>query len=125
MLGRAKTIAIVGYSPRAHRPSYGVAAALQRVGYQIIPIRPGINEGLGQRAFPRLSALTAVPDIVDVFRSAEHVPGIVDECLTLGCRVLWLQDGIVEPEAAARAIAGGMTVIMDRCILRDYYSLCA
>jgi uncharacterized protein len=125
LLGHARRIAVVGFSPRSHRPSFRIAAGLQRVGYEIIPVRPGISEGLGQKAYPRLSALPRVPDIVDVFRSAEHVPAIVDECLAIGAKVLWLQDGVVNIEAAERARAAGMTVIMDRCILRDYYSFCA
>lgn len=125
LLRRAKTIAVVGFSPRTHRPSYGVAAALQRFGYRVIPVRPGISEGLGEKAYPRLSMLPEAPDIVDVFRASEHVSAIVDECLALGFKTIWLQDGVIDEEAAARAVAGGMTVVMDRCIYRDYRGICA
>ena len=125
LLRAARSIAVVGFSPRTHRPSYGVAAALQRSGYRIIPVRPGISEGLGEKAYPRLSSLTEAPDIVDVFRASEHVSGIVDECLALGYKVLWLQDGVIDEEAAKRAAAGGMTVVMDRCLWRDYRGICA
>lgn len=124
LLARARTIAIVGFSPKPLRPSHRIAHALQLAGYRIVPVRPALREGLGERAYPSLSALPGPVDVVDVFRSREHVPGIVDECLALGLKALWLQDGIVHPEAAARAAAGGMTVVMDRCILRDYTSLC-
>lgn len=125
LLGRTRSIAVVGFSPRTHRPSYRIAAGLLRVGYEVIPVRPGISEGLGRKAYAHLRDLPQAPDIVDVFRSAEHVPAIVEECIALGARVLWLQDGIVNEAAAERARAAGMTVIMDRCILRDYYSFCA
>lgn len=98
--------------------------ALQSVGYRVIPVRPALQEGLGERAYPSLSAMPEPVDIVDVFRPPGHVPAIVDECLALGLKALWVQDGAVHPAAAERAAAGGMTVVMDRCILRDYTSLC-
>jgi uncharacterized protein len=125
LLRRARTIAVVGFSPRTHRPSYGVAASLQRLGYRIIPVRPGISEGLGEKAYPRLGMLPEPPDIVDVFRASEHVSGIIDECLALGYKSLWLQDGVIDEAAAARAVAGGMMVVMDRCLWRDARGLCA
>lgn len=123
LLGAAKTIAVVGFSPLTHRLSYRIASGLQRAGYKVTAVRPGIHWGLGEPAYPKLSALPFKPDIVDVFRSAEHVPALVDECLQLGLKVLWLQDGIVNFPAAEKAIASGMTVVMDRCILRDRQSL--
>ena len=125
LLQAARTIAVVGFSPRSHRPSHRIAADLKDAGYRVIPIRPGIHEGLGEQAYPHLHA---VPpdihiDIVDVFRSAEYVPQIVDDCLQRGLTTLWLQDGIISLPEAERARAAGMTVIMDRCILRDYHGL--
>ena len=126
LLRAARTIAVVGFSPRSHRYSYRIASGLKDAGYRVIPIRPGIHEGLGEQAYPHLDALPADVriDIVDVFRSAEHVPQIVDECLQRGLKTLWLQDGIINLHEAERARAAGMTVIMDRCILRDYHGLC-
>lgn len=125
LLSAAKTVAVVGFSPLAQRPSYRIASGLQRAGYKITAVRPGIHWALGEPAFPKLSALPYKPDIVDVFRSAEHVPVLVDECLMLGLKVIWLQDGIVNFPAAEKAIAGGMIVVMDRCILRDRQNLMA
>ena len=125
LLNAATTIAVVGFSPLGHRLSYRVASGLQRAGYKITAVRPGIHWALGEPAYPKLSALPFKPDIVDVFRSGEHVPALVDECLELGLKILWLQDGIVNFPAAEKAIAGGMTVVMDRCILRDRQKLIA
>ena len=82
-------------------------------------MRPMIDQVLGEKAFPDLESLPELPDIVDVFRAAEHVPGIVKSCIKLGIKKLWLQDGIVNDEAAQRAREAGITVVMDRCMWRD------
>lgn len=124
MLRETGSIAVVGLSPRLHRPSHRIARAMQGFGYRIIPVRPAVSQVLGERAYSRLSDVPERIDLVNVFRAAEHVDHIVDECLHLGLKTLWLQDGIVNEPAARRAQAGGMTVVMDRCILRDYTSLC-
>lgn len=127
LLERARTIAVVGYSPHLHRASNGVARTMHSRGYRIVPIRPGLDAALGERAWPTLGALpdevAASVDIVDVFRNPEHVPAIVDECIGRRLPVLWLQDGVVNVPAAERAVAAGITVIMDRCIARDYRML--
>lgn len=123
LLRTVKSIAVVGFSPKPHRASHGVARAMQGFGYRIIPIRPGLAEGLGQKAYAHLSDLPSVPDLVDVFRAPEHVAGIVDECIALRVRGLWLQEGVVDEVAAQRAHAAGMTVVMDRCILKDAVAL--
>nr|WP_220637317.1 CoA-binding protein [Georgfuchsia toluolica] len=119
LLQKVKTIAIVGYSPRPERPSHRVAAALQARGYRIIPVRPAISEGLGETAYARVADLPEVPDLVDVFRQPAAVDAIVDDCIALGVKNLWLQDGVINEAAALRAQAVGMTVVMDRCTLRD------
>ena len=124
LLKRVKTIAVVGFSPDPGRPSHNIGRMMQRFGYRIIPVRPGIAEGLGERAYPDLTSVPDPVDLVDVFRASEHVGAIVDECLRLGHKAIWLQDGVIDEAAAQRAVAGGMTVIMDRCILRDYTRLC-
>jgi uncharacterized protein len=123
LLAAARTVAVVGFSPNIMRPSHRIARGLQSVGYCIIPVRPGIDAGLGEQAYPALGAVPHPIDIVDVFRAPVHVPAIVDECLRLGLPALWLQDGVIHEAAALRACAGGMTVVMDRCLLRDHYSL--
>lgn len=119
LLQRVKTIAVVGYSPKIERPSHRVAAALQARGYRIIPVRPGISEGLGETAYARVRDLPEVPDLVDVFRQPAAVDAVVDDCIALGVKHLWLQDGVVNEVAALRAQAAGMLVVMDRCTLRD------
>ncbi len=124
LLREVHTIAVVGLSPNPSRPSFGVAKALQGFGYRIIPVRPLIAEVLGEKAWPDLESLPEMPDIVEVFRAPEHVPAIVDSCIKLGIRKLWLQDGVVHEEAALRAQQAGITVVMDRCMYRDYTQLC-
>ena len=125
LLRRVKTIALVGFSPDPGRPSHNIGRMMKRFGYRIIPVRPGIAEGLGEPAYPDLESVPDPVDLVDVFRASEHVGAIVDECLRLGHKAIWLQDGVIDEAAAQRAVAGGMTVIMDRCILRDYTRLVA
>lgn len=119
MLRGVRTIAVIGLSPDPARPSHGVAAALQRAGFRVIPVRPGGGDVLGEPARASLSDIGEPVDLVDVFRAPEHVPAIVDEVLTLGLPALWLQDGVVDHESARRAEAAGVFVVMDRCLKRD------
>jgi uncharacterized protein len=125
LLRTTQTMAVIGFSNRAHRPSHGVAAAMQRAGYRIIPVRPGISEGLGERAYAHLADVPETPDLVDVFRAPEFVPAIVDDCIARGVKALWLQEGVVDHDAAERAQAAGIRVVMDRCIWKDYRALVA
>jgi predicted CoA-binding protein len=124
LLREAKTIAVVGLSPNPARPAFRIAQALQRFGYRVIPVRPKVESVLGEKAYGLLSEVPEKIDLVDVFRAPEHVGPLVDECLRLGIRRIWLQDGVVNEEAAEKAVAGGMTVVMDRCIWRDLENLC-
>jgi predicted CoA-binding protein len=119
LLRTVHSIAVVGLSPNPARPSFRVAQALQGFGYQIIPVRPLISEVLGQRAFPDLESLPEKPDIVDVFRAPEHVPALVESCIRLGIRNLWLQEGVVDEVSAQRASDAGIWVVMDRCMWRE------
>lgn len=130
ILRDTRTIAVVGLSPNQARPSYRVAQALQSHGYKIIPVRPLVQMVLGEKAYADLESLylegnAGKVDLVEVFRTAEHVPAIVDSSINLGIKHLWLQDGIIHEEAALRAQAAGITVVMDRCMWRDYSTLCA
>ena len=125
LLKRVKNIAVVGLSPNPSRPSHGVAAAMRGFGYNIIPVRPAVKEVLGIKAYPRLADVDVPIDLVNVFRAAEFIDGVVDECIALKVKALWIQEGIVNEPAAERARAAGMTVIMDRCIYRDYRDQCA
>ena len=125
LLRGVKTIAVLGYSPKPDRPSHNVARRMQQFGFRIIPVRTGIDEGLGEKAYCDLASVPERIDLVNVFRTSEYLPEIVDECLRLGLKNLWIQEGIRDEEAATRARAsGGMTVVMDRCIMRDYSRLC-
>jgi len=119
LLQSVHSIAMVGLSPNQTRPSFGVARGLQSLGYRIMPVRPMVAEVLGEKAYPDLESLPELPDIVDVFRAPEHVPAIVESCIKLGIKKLWLQDGIVHEAAALRAKEAGITVVMDRCMWRD------
>ena len=123
LLQRVKTIAVVGLSAAPARPSHRVAAALQGFGYRIIPVNPALSEVLGERAWPSLRELPGPVDLVDVFRESSHVAGIVDDCIALKLPALWLQDGVISTAAARRAQEAGLTVVMDRCIYRDYLQL--
>ena len=120
LLAGAKTIAVVGLSPRPDRPSHSVAAAMQRFGYRILPVHPALEAVLGEKAYPDLDHLPGPVDIVDVFRAPEYVDAIVDQCITHKLPALWLQEGVVNEAAAERARQAGITVVMDRCIYKDY-----
>lgn len=124
LLREVHSVAVVGLSPNTARPSFHVAQALQSFGYRLFPVRPLVAEVLGEKAYADLESLPEVPDIVDVFRAPEHVPAIVESCIKLGIKKLWLQDGVVHEEAALRARQAGITVVMDRCMFRDYTRLC-
>jgi predicted CoA-binding protein len=112
----AKTVAIVGLSSKPESASYEVGEYLQRHGYRIIPVNPKEQEVLGERAYPSLRDVPVPVDVVDVFRRAEAVPGIVEDAKAIGAPFLWLQLGIVNEEAAREAEAAGMTVVMDHCM---------
>ncbi len=119
LLRQVRRIAVVGVSPKADRPSHFVASALQRFGYDMVPVRPATETILGVPAYADLYAVPGAIDLVDVFRAPEHVDPIVDACIALKIPALWLQDGVINEAAAARARAAGITVVMDRCIYRD------
>ena len=125
LLRRVRTIAVVGLSPNPSRPSYGVSQAMQGFGYTIVPVHPAAREVLGARAYPRLQAVPVAIDLVNVFRRSEFIDGVVNECVELGLKNLWIQEGIVNVPAALRAVRAGIFVVMDRCIYRDYVQLCS
>jgi predicted CoA-binding protein len=118
-----RTIAVIGLSEVASKPSHYVSAYMQQHGYKIYPINPSIPEVLGEKSYASLSDLPIKPDIVDVFRLPKFIPAIVDEMLQLGLKNLWVQQGIINLEAAARAEAGGIHVVMDRCIMVEHRHL--
>jgi uncharacterized protein len=116
LLSDASTIAMVGASPKPDKDSYGIMQKLQRAGYRVIPVNPHEAEILGERSYPSLLDLPERVDIVDVFRRPEDTPAIADEAVKIGAKALWLQTGIVNEDAANRASAGGLAVVMDACI---------
>ena len=118
-----QTIAVVGLSPNPGRPSNDVARYLLGHGYQIIPVNPGHEELLGQRSSPSLAAIPHKVDIVDVFRRPEHTPPIAREAVVIGAQALWLQLGVTNDEAASIAEAGGLLVVMDRCMKIEHARL--
>jgi uncharacterized protein len=119
LLRTTKTIAVVGLSNSPMRASLGVARFLQRQGYHIIPVNPNETEVLGQRCYPTLREVPDAIDIVDIFRRPEFVPEVVEAALEKEVRCIWMQEGVVHPEAAARSEAAGIPVVMDRCILKE------
>lgn len=123
LLREAKEIAVVGISGKEDRPSYDVAAHLQRWGYRIVPINPLLQEVLGERCYPSLRDYGKPVDIVDVFRRPEAVPPVAEEAVATGARALWLQEGIQNDEAAARAEASGLLVVQDLCIKKVLLAL--
>ena len=129
LLDAARIIAVVGLSPDRTRPSHGVAKALQRFGYRIVPVNPFAESILGELAVSSLDQLHEVlgpdepVDIVDVFRRAEHVPGIVADCIRLGLPALWLQESVIDQAAATRAVQAGIFTVMDRCLFRERAAL--
>jgi predicted CoA-binding protein len=120
LLTNATTIAIVGASSNPDKAPYGIMQKLQKAGYKVIPINPRETEILGERSYPSLIDVPERIDIVDVFRRAEDTPAIADDAVKIGAKALWLQTGITSEDAAQRAKAGGLSVVMDLCIGATY-----
>lgn len=120
LLKKAKTIAVVGLSDSPFRPSHGVSAYMQAQGYKIVPVNPTIENALGEDSYASLLDVKERIDIVNVFRRPEFVPGVVDQAIQLKVPVIWMQEGVVHEAAAEKARQAGITVIMDRCILKEH-----
>jgi uncharacterized protein len=115
-----RTIAVIGLSEVPSKPSHYVSEYMQQHGYRIYPVNPSLSEVLDEKSYPTLADLPVKPDIVNVFRLPRFILAIVDEMLTLGLPNLWVQQGIINLEAATRAEAGGIHVVMDRCIMVEH-----
>ena len=115
-----RTLAVIGLSDDPSRPSHSVSSYMQSHGYRILPVNPTVARVLGETSYATLRDLPVKPDVVNVFRLPRAIPGIVDEMLELGFRNLWVQLGIRNMEAAERAEAAGLRVVMDRCILIEH-----
>lgn len=120
LLKKSKNIAVVGLSDSPLRPSYGVSAYMQSHGYHIIPVNPSIRGALGEKAVPALTDVQEKIDIVDVFRRSEFVAEVVDEAIRLKVPAIWLQEGVIDEEAAEKARRAGIFVVMDKCILKEH-----
>lgn len=120
MLKTYRRIAVVGLSPDEGKASHEVAAYLKRAGFHIIPVNPACQEVLGEPCFPTLADVPGEVDIVDVFRRSEFLPEIAEQAIAKGAKVLWMQEGIVNEAAAARAKDAGLEVVMDRCLLKEH-----
>jgi len=116
ILAAAKTIAVVGISDKTDRPGHAIPAYLQEQGYRIIPVNPRLSEVLGEQTYASLLEIPGPVDVVEIFRRAEDVPPVVEDAIAIGARVVWMQTGIVNEEAAARARAAGLSVVMDTCM---------
>lgn len=120
ILERYKTLTVVGLSSKHSRPSYGVASYMQTNGYRIIPVNPNETEVLDERAYPSLEYVPEPTELVVIFRRPMFVPEVVEAALRKGAKVIWMQEGVIHEEAAAKARAAGLTVIQDRCILKEH-----
>lgn len=127
LLATSKTLAVVGLSPKPHRESFGVAKAMQGLGYRIIPINPLVSgQGgsiLGEKAYPSLTAAAQHEriDLVNIFRNSDDVPPVVDEAIAIGAPAVWMQLGITHEAAAARAEAAGLLVVQNACIKVEFW----
>jgi len=123
ILKTCQTVAVVGLSARSYRPSYRVASYLKEQGYRIIPVNTYATEVLGETCYPDLSSIPEPVDVVDIFRRSEGVPPIVEEAIKIGAKSVWMQEGVINEEAAARAKEGGLLVVMDKCMLKEHRRL--
>lgn len=112
----ARTVASVGLSSNPEKPSHGVVSYLKQQGYRIIPVNPTVEEILGEKAYPDLTSIPEKVDLVQVFRKPEDVPSIVEEAIKIGAKAVWMQEGIVNEEAAQKARQAGLQVVMDACM---------
>ena len=120
ILKTSRVVAVVGLSPKTDWPSYRVASYLKENGYEIIPVNPQVGEILDEVSYPNLSSVPVPVDVVDVFRRSEEVPGIVEEAIKIGAKVVWMQEGVINEEAAVRAREAGLKVVMDRCMRKEH-----
>jgi len=120
VLNECRTIAVVGLSSNPMRPSNGVAAFMKKQGYKIIPVNPNESMVLGEKSYMNLSAIEEKIELVDIFRRSEEAGKVVDEAIAVGAKAVWLQEGVIDLEAARRAENAGLLVVMDRCWLKDF-----
>ena len=120
ILTGSRIIAVVGLSPDPARDSHRVARYLKEAGYRVVPVNPTVHEVLGEKSYPDLKAVPEPVDMVDIFRRSEDVPPVVEQAIQIGARYVWMQDGIVNESAAAKARAAGIAVVMNTCTMREH-----
>jgi len=120
ILDNCRTIAVVGLSSSSSRPSHGVATYMQRHGFRIMPVNPNESEVLGEKAYASLGEVPGEIDLVDIFRRSEEAGKAVDEAIAVGAKAVWLQEGVIDHDAAQRALDAGLLVVMDRCWLKEH-----
>ena len=120
LLRSSRVIAVVGLSNKRYRPSHGVSEYMQHSGYRIIPVNPNETEVLGEKSYARLEDIPEHIDIVDIFRRSEFVMPIVESAIRVGASAVWMQEGVIDEEAAKKASDAGLKVVMDRCILKEH-----
>ena len=123
ILNSSRTVAVVGLSSKPDRPSYKVASYLKEQGYKIIPVNPAEKEILGELCYPDLASIPELIDVVDIFRRSEEVLPIVKEAIKIGAKAVWMQEGVINEEAAARAREAGLMVVMDKCMRKEHLKL--
>lgn len=123
ILRQSHRVAVVGISEDPGRPSHRVASYLRSVGYEIVPVNPLLQRWQDLRCYDSVRAVPGHIDVVDIFRRSELVGPIVDDAIAAGAAAVWMQDGVINPTAAAAARAAGLAVVMDRCMLRDHHAL--
>ncbi|MCX8197858.1 MAG: CoA-binding protein [Candidatus Micrarchaeota archaeon] len=114
-----KSVAIVGISDNPERPSFAVAKHLMESGYEVVPVNPGISEWLGKKSFPDLRSVLQKVEVVDIFRKPSAAPEIVEQAIEIGAKAVWMQEGVVSPEAAQKAESAGLLVVMDKCMMKE------
>lgn len=123
ILNSSRVVAVVGLSPNPERPSYRVASYLKEQGYRIIPVNPTTEKILEEVSYPDLVSIPETVDLVDIFRRPEEVPDIVEDAIKIGAKAVWMQEGVVNEEAAARAREAGLRVVMDKCMFKEHQKL--
>ncbi len=123
ILNGYRTVAVVGASANPERPSYRVASYLAEHGYHIIPVNPNAQQILGKTSYPSLSSIPEPVEVVDIFRRSEEVIPIVEEAIKIGAKAVWMQEGVINEEAAAKARDAGLLVVMDKCMLKEHSHL--
>ena len=123
ILKTSRTVAVVGLSPDEERPSFRVASYLKGQGYKVIPVNPRFAQILEETSYPNLTSIPEKVDVVDVFRRADEIPDIVEQAIRIGAKVVWMQEGVVNELAAARARGAGLMVVMDKCMRKEHLKM--